>query len=456
MVTDGTGNEPPKSNVSLDALAGLGNPAPIDNNGAGAGDGGTGTPPVGNPNPDGGAGTNPPAGDPQGVGTGAGTPPSQDPPTFTFPDKIEELLPLLADANNVVPEVVEYRNLLLTTFKGKTLDTSGNVLNEQGEVVLSADTLTKYVTTGELPTNEKGEIINAKGEVIGVSTPPASTVSVVKESLKTQLGIDLSTLDVPDTEEGLVQLTQEAIKERSKGAIINFLEANPDIKGLYQHIRLGGKVEDYKSSHIDYGSINIKTLEESSKIDLLNKMFTLQGTPNKDNMIELIKGAGEEQLNKAVAGAVLYLDGQQKQENLAREQALAAKAKQEADETVAYWNNVNTLVTNGKVGDIVIPLNEREAFFNYMSKPVTDDLYSANDLDAEKDALEFQLLVSYLRYKKGNVSTLANIIAKQNQVENLKSRFDKLANITGNGTVPITGKDVNNGAPLSLDILMKR
>lgn len=456
MVTDGNGNDNHvKSNVSLDALAGLGNPNP---NPTPTGDPNGGTTPPNNGTPAGdpngtpaGTGT-PPTGDPNG---GTGTPPVNTPPVVdAIPENVDELLPLLSDVSNTNPELVKYRQLLLTTFKGNTLDASGNVLNEQGEVVLTTETLKKYLTTGELPTNEKGEIVNVKGEVIGKASPPVSVVQTFKEGLKTQLGIDLPNVEVPDTEEGLFKLTQEAIKVRSIQAINGFLEAHPDVKGLYQHIKLGGKVEDYKSAHVDYSSINIKTLEETSKVDLLNKMFTLQGVPNKDNMINLIKSAGEEELNKAVAGAVLYLDGKQKQEAADRETQLVAQAKREQDETIKYWTTVEGVVKEGKVGDIVIPLADRDAFFAYMSKPVTEDMYSANDVDAEKDSLDFQLLVSYLRYKKGDISTLASIISKQNHVEGLRAKFEKLAHITGNGSVPITGNNVNNGKALTLDELL--
>jgi len=434
----GSSDEPIKSNVSLDAL---GSPAPI------------GVPPVVVPpvEPQG----TPPAGTPPVVDPvpPVGTPPVVEAPQG-LPTTFEGLLPLIS-ADSGTQEVADTRNELLSTFKGNKIDSTGNILNDKGEVVLKASTLKAYIETGDLPTNAEGKFINDAGEVVGEPAPAPSLIETVKSSLTTNFGLQLDTVDVPDTEEGLVALTTEAIKQKSNQAIHSFLEAYPDIKGLYQHIRLGGKVEDYSSSFVDYGTINIKSLEEGSKLDLLNKMFTLQGVPNKDNMINLIKGAGEDELNKAVSGALVYLDGKQKQDSAAREAQLKQREAQEARDTEQYWNTVQGVVKQGKVGELNIPATERDAFFAYMAKPVTDDLVSANDLDAENDSLEFQLAVSYLRFKKGDINKLVQNLARQERVETLKEKLNKLKGKTDNGAVPITGNQSNaGGGNLSLTSLL--
>jgi hypothetical protein len=447
MSTNGTGSdEPIKSNVSLDALGNPGAPAPVNT------PDGTGTPPA---TPEGASAGTPPAGTPPAATppSGDGTPPANVEPTV-LPTTFDGLLPLIT-ATSGTQEVADLRNTLLTTFKGNNIDATGNILNDKGEVVLKAETLKVYLETEKLPTNAEGKYVNDKGEVVGEPEPQATLIDTVKGALATNFGLDLSTVEVEDTEEGLVALTQEAIKQKSNSAIYNFLEAHPDIKGLYQHIRLGGKVEDYNSSFIDYGTINVKTLDESAKIDLLNKMFTSQGVPNKDNLIKLINGAGEEEVNKAVSGALVYLDNKQKQETASRTAQLQAQAKQEAEETEKYWNTVHQVVKDGKVGAITIPVTDRDAFFEYMSKPVTEDLISANDLDAEKDSLEFQLAMSYLRFKKGDINKLVQTLSRQERVESLQDKLKRLQGRTDNGSAPRTGnQQQGNGDSISLTRLL--
>ncbi len=402
-----------------------------------------------------GANGNPPANPPAPL---EGNQPPNQPPAVVEPlviNTFEDLLPHLGNSTDA--GVVQLKTDVLTVFKGNSIDAQGNVLGQNNEILLSAENFKKYVDTGDLPLNDKGEVVNAQGIVVGKSNEvPTPTIELVRNKLQENLGIEFKNPDIlslEDTEENLVALTQEAIKLKSVLAISNFLDAQPEVKGLYQHLALGGTVDTYSASNLDYKSIDIKKLEEGGKLDLLNKMFTLQGVPSKDNLIALIKNAGEEELNKNVSAAILYLDTNQKQKNEARDNQLKQLAIQEAQETTEHWNKVQDVVKGGKVGEIVIPLAERDAFFNYMALPVNDDMISANDLKAEQDSLEFQLLVSYLRFKGGDISKLAKGIAGQNRVITLQERSAKLRGLTENGSVPIPANQ-NQGSSITLDNLL--
>lgn len=345
-------------------------------------------------------------------------------------------------------ELQSTKEALLSTFKATTLDANGNLLNAANEVILSADKLKAYVDNDTLPLDAQGNVVNDKGEIIQTKAEldnDFSIINPVKSALETNFGVELpADLELPDTEEGIVKLVSEVVKAKTTNTVVNFLEANPELKGFYQHIALGGKPEDYTSSNIDYKGINIKNLDEAAKTQLLAKSFSLQGTPNKENLIEIIKKAGEEELNKATASAVLFLDAKQSEFNQQREQELLEAADLEEENTEKYWQSVKSVVDKGTLGNINIPLADREAFFNYMAKPINTNYDSAESTDAAKDSLEFQLLVSYLRYKKGDISKLASIIATEQKVTTLKDRLNTLNRRTENG-VPITGSNSSSG-----------
>ncbi len=408
------------------------------------------------------------------------TPPVITPPVVTDPNSsitptignepvVQPIVPevetfegLVSNFNSetISDELKETKETLLSTFKATKIDTKGNLLNDANEVILSADKLKNYIDNDILPIDDKGNVINDKGEILQTKAEVDKQNSVIipiKSALETNFAIKLAdNLDFPETEEGIIQLVSEAIKTKTTNAVRTFLDAVPEVKGFYQHLALGGTAETYTSSNVDYKGINIKNLDESAKIQLLAKSFTLQETPNKDNIIDLIKKAGEEELNKATASAILFLDKKQTETNVAKDRELQALNIQEEQETEQYWNDVNKVVKDGKLGRINIPLAEREAFFNYMSKPINTNYESAESVDSAKDSLEFQLLVSYLRYKKGDISKLAESISKEDKVVNLKSKLANLTRRIDNG-VPITTSSGNSGKPsgnLSLDGLL--
>lgn len=446
---NGSNTELIKSDVSLGALVGAqanNNTPPVTPPQLGEPNVPQGTNP---PNPVDGQGTNPPNNPPAGV-----TPPAAEP--VGLPETFNELLPLLSANTNDNAEATKLKGQILDTFKATAIDSKGNLLDSQGNVIFKAETLQKFIDSDELPVNDKGELVNEKGEVVRQVAEPKKIVTELKASVEQDFGIKFADdVDFPDTEEGLKLLLKEGIKAKATNAVKTFLETNPELKGFYQHLALGGKPEEYSSKNIDYKSINIKQLDEPAKLDLISKMFTAQGLPNKDNLLQLIKTAGTDELDKNVAAAVLFLDKQQA-DYRAQQDALIAKAQEdEAKEVEAYWNEVNNLVVkSGKINNITIPATEREAFFDYMSKPITADYHSADSVAAQKDSLEFQTLVSYLRFKGGDISKLAQIIAKEERVKSLSERLARVTETDNGNGVPNTATQTNRSSSVSLSQLL--
>lgn len=352
----------------------------------------------------------------------------------------------------------EYKTLLLETFKGTAIDEKGNLVDKDNTIVLSADKLKNYLENEELPFDDKGNVVNDKGEIIKSKEQVLLDNSVIIPTIKSieeQFGIKLPN-DFKTTEntEGIIEVLSESLKQVERKTVINFLDGNPELKAYAQHLHLGGTAENYTSSNIDYKNINIKTLEESAKLDLIKKSFTTQGNLNPDQLIEMIKKSGEEDINKATASAILFLDAKQTESNTARD----AQIKQaNIDQQIAnnnYWKDVSTLVTKGTIGEIQIPITKRQAFFDYMSKPINDKGQSQEAIDVEKEGIENDLLLSYLRFNNGKIDVLAGQIARQQRVNTLQDKFNKLKGLSNTTGVPEKGNQNNNdGGNLSLEQL---
>jgi len=347
---------------------------------------------------------------------------------------------------------------LMDFFKATQIDAKGNLLNSAGALVLSADKLKSYLEEDQLPLNTTGDVINDLGEVVRTHAQlleDNSVVAPLREAMETNFGVSFpADFVLPDTQEGIINLVQETVKQLNRNTVVNFLEAQPEVKGFVQHLALGGTVDNYQSSNINYKGVDVKTLDDTSKLEFLKRSFTLQGNPSPDSLIDLIKKAGEEELNKATKGALDFLDKKQTENNTARDQQVQLQQQEEAQNIKEYWNNVEQVITKGTLNSINIPVTERQAFFDYLARPINDNMESAESLDIQKDSVEFQLLVSYLRYKGGDVSLLAKNIAKQERVQTLSERMNKHRTPNGSGVPSTSGSSSRQTSNLDITTLL--
>jgi hypothetical protein len=171
-------------------------------------------------------------------------------------------------------------------------------------------------------------------------------------------------------------------------------------------------------------------------------------------MVDLIKKGGEEILNQNATMAIKYLQDKQTERNKSNEVALQQKYIQEQQETAQYWDSVKDTVSKGKLNQIDIPVKDRDAFFNYMAVPVDKNMNSADNLAEDSDPLEFKLLVSYLRWKKGDISELAKNIAKTEKVKSLSELMQKHKGRNESGVPRTSSAKPSSGGSISLETLL--
>ena len=377
-----------------------------------------------------GADGNPPASVDPVQGQQQAQPPVNPSPTDT-PSEEDNLTSLLSADNSLLSEEDRaLKNTLLSTFGAAGVDTNGNLINEQGQVVLSKESLDKYIDTGEVLLDAQGNQIDETGKII----KPASEVNVAntiielsKNAIEQELGFTLLDSEgKPKSYSNSVEGSTELLKDIATNATVNavtaFLNSNPELKDVYFHLANGGKLDDYTSSNVDYTAVDVTTLDRTGKLNYIKQSFEQQGLKNAGSLIKTLEQSSDEALTQAAADAIITLKQVSEDAKVEREREYQLNQQKEAQALEEYWNNVNSVITNGKLKDINIPNAEKEDFFKYLAVPINSKGESQEMIDAEKEDNEDRLLLSYLRFKKFNLNDLVNLKAKTNRLEQLRSR----------------------------------
>ena len=353
------------------------------------------------------------------------------PPANNSPIEEDNLTSLLsADDSSLSEEDRTLKNTLLSTFGAAGIDANGNLVNEQGQVVLSKDSLDKYIDTGEVLLDAQGNQIDETGKII----KPASEVNVAntiielsKNAIEQELGFTLLDAEgkpksYSNSVEGSTELLKDVATNATVNAVTAFLNSNPELKDVYFHLVNGGKLEEYTASNIDYTAVDVTTLDRTGKLNYIKQSFEQQGLKNAGSLIKTLEQSSDEALTQAAADAIITLKQVSEDAKVQREREYQLNQQKEAQALEEYWNNVNSVITNGKLKDINIPNAEKEDFFKYLAVPINSKGESQEMIDAEKEDNEDRLLLSYLRFKKFNLNDLVNLKAKTNRLEQLRSR----------------------------------
>jgi len=339
--------------------------------------------------------------------------------------EVNETIALLSfPIEQLSTEQLEIRNGVFDLVKATGVNQTGDLVNAEGKVVLNKEQLKTYIAEDKLPVNAEGKQTNALGEVIETTVEADDIISDIKSSFEQEYGIKLEG-EFPDTIEGIQELVKTTVTQLNTTAVKDFLLSNPETFDFYKHIATGGTYETFNPTSIDYASIKVDDLDNDTKINYIRTMFTKQGLPNVDNMLELIKGAGEKQIKTSTAEALLFLNKQQSLDKQQKDSLFQQQLLKEQEEEKQYWQAAKKVVDNGKINNVTIPVAERQAFFDYLNKPIDKKGNTQDIVKSESDTLEFQLLTSYLRYKNYDISKLAANIAKENKVLSLRERYNK-------------------------------
>ena len=236
------------------------------------------------------------------------------PPANNSPIEEDNLTSLLsADDSSLSEEDKSLKNTLLTTFGATNVDANGNLINEQGQVVLSKESLDKYIDTGEVLLDAQGNQIDETGKII----KPASEVNVAntiielsKNAIEQELGFTLLDSEgkpksYSNSVEGSTELLKDVATNATVNAVTAFLNSNPELKDVYFHLVNGGKLEEYTSSNIDYTAVDVTTLDRTGKLNYIKQSFEQQGLKNAGSLIKTLEQSSDDALTQAAADAIL-------------------------------------------------------------------------------------------------------------------------------------------------------
>ena len=364
--------------------------------------------------------------------------PGQEPPAPVVPVQPANVAPdddvvkLLASDNSLLSaDDRQFKDAIYDKFQAVGVDFKGNLLNANGEVVLSTDDLNNFIDTGVVPLDENGNQVNSKGEIIVNAadlTDGANLVDLTKTFLETELGYQLldeegKPRSYPNTVEGNQQFAKDAVIAAQTSAVSSFFGGNPEVRDLFFHLQAGGTVENFVDKAVDYTSLDVNSLSKEQKLQYIKDSYVRQGIKNPDNIMSLIEAAGDERITKESADALLALrevsEREKEQDRINYENQV--QANQVATEQ--YWSKVKSMIDTGSLKNINISPADKDAFYRYIAEPINNNGDTREMLDSRKETEEEQLLISYLRYKGGDVSILVKAKSQLNRIEALKQRM---------------------------------
>lgn len=367
---------------------------------------------------------------------------SSDSPNHS--DTGEELKDYLVNLNNdnLSTEDLATKKDILNKYKGTSFDTDGNILDANGEIVASLDEVQNYIDSDNITLDEAGNQVDESGNIVKTKQEldlENSVVNNLHKNLEVEFLNDEGQPKVySDDDAGFMELANDLAKYRLEEYKENFFNSNPELTEIAKHILSGGKVEDFQSS-IDYLTIDTKKLSDTQKLDYIKKSLVASGMDEEraEKYVSLTKAANE--IDKELPVALKALNKIEEQKKAERDAQFQAKVEEDNRRMREYWTNVHTVVSSGRIGNINIAENERQAFFDYISKPVNNSQQSQEMLDSANEDIDTKLLISYMRYKKFNFGTLVQQLAKQERVQSLRERLNKFKN--SNASI----KDDNKG-----------
>lgn len=356
---------------------------------------------------------------------------SSDSPNHS--DTGEELKDYLVNLNNdnLSTEDLATKKDILNKYKGTSFDTDGNILDANGEIVASLDEVQNYIDSDNITLDEAGNQVDESGNIVKTKQEldlEGSVVNNLHKNLEVEFLNDEGQPKVySDDDAGFMELANDIAKYRLEEYKENFFNSNPELTDVAKHILSGGRVEDFQSS-IDYLTIDTKRLSDTQKLDYIKKSLVASGMDEEraDKYVSLTKAANE--IDKELPVALKALNKIEEQKKAERDAQFQAKVEEDNNRMREYWTNVHTVVNGGRIGNINVADNERQAFFDYISKPINNSQQSQEMLDSANEDINTKLLISYMRYKKFNFGTLVQQLAKQEKVQSLRERLNKFKN----------------------------
>ena len=251
--------------------------------------------------------------------------------------------------------------------------------------------------------------------------------TVVSEILKA-FGYETDT-SYEDTSDGLINMTKDIAGQLADERVEEVMQKFPLVKEHLEYVLNGGQSQDFMQAYdpnLDYNRIQIEKDDTRSQKAVLSEYFNLKGHDQEftKEMINDYSDAGKLH-NKAEAARKALGKVQQKQQSQMVEQQKHMRAQQHEEQN-KFWNGVAETIENSKeFSGLTVPEREKSKFFNYLSKPVTQEGYTQRDLDHSKAEIETKLAIDYLMFKGFNLDQIINTKARTKSTKSLRDKISR-------------------------------
>lgn len=257
------------------------------------------------------------------------------------------------------------------------------------------------------------------------SDEEAEELSLV-ESIRQSLGYDVEG-DFDDTEEGIQLLVERATEKATESSVESYFSKYPEVKELKDYIELGGDPDDFlqtKFPEVDYTKVELNEGDESQQEKIVRQeLAQVRGMSTEEINAEIEDYKNGGILENKAKRSLSSLKNKQQEEQVNLVEKQKEEKEQYLQQVQDHWNNVeNTLKEKTELKGIKIPSKDKDAFFDYLSKPVKEGKSQAMIKQEEAD-LETRLLIDYMLYKDLKFSDLITRAAKDQNAKTLRSRM---------------------------------
>ena len=360
------------------------------------------------------------------------------------------MLKTFGDDTGLDEENADLRKQLLEKHGGHTFDSNGNIIDENGQIHKSFEDLMDYATSDdELTLDKNGNQIDEEGNIVKTALDLArenTTVNAMHQESGFEFIDENGNVKIySDDTNGVLEFANDISEQRFTEWRQAFFGQNPELAEVTKHLLSGGSLDTFQAP-VDYSQVDVAKLDDAGKERFVRRSLEIKGFSKErtDNLINLFKDSNT--MDSETVVALQELENHEVTMSQQRDALYQQQVQQEQQQIDQYWDSVEDKVSDGNLGSIQIPEQDKQGFFDYMSAVVDNSGNTQEMLDRGQETIEQQLQIAYLRYKGLDVSTIANSQVRKQTALTLRQRLKNSAKLK-----PETGKSTSKKRGLSVD-----
>ena len=259
-----------------------------------------------------------------------------------------------------------------------------------------------------------------------------------------------------DTIEGILEFTTDLGIQKANEEYEKRVNRFPEAKDFLAHLERGGKAADYfKSQSSAWSNFQFDEKNDDHLLNAIVSELVSKGLPKEQAELTAQNYKDTNKLKDFGKAAYQRLV-KAEQDNKAVEEAKYQQiAQREAENEAKYWSTVQEVIKKGTLNNITIPETERENFYNYVAIAANEERQSQAEIDANKLPIEQQLQLSYLVYRKFDLSKLLSNAVNTARAKSLRDRTKSGQSGVGGGEgVDKSQYTKTDNADISLDTIL--